>query len=238
MNFNAITNLKSIHVGEWNPKLNAWNPLYKTLVGAKLEVFYFKVLRTGQLSWICSKLTEPCLMCLAQAGTVCSLSGFAPLHPYANPLLVSKVAQKRTLKGIFPCKTQLRFVNKKSYNPLDCHSCAKFNPSGLNSCYALKQTAAWHCFIKHCLFQSAYGLPLLLSFLAFLFSFFLFLHFSICNFTIVFTKLWGCRGRWTELSLKKCTNKSSECSIKKKGWKKWKNVNKRNLQTKYFKKLK
>ena len=55
---------------------------------------------------------------------------------------MSKVAQKR--------------------NPLDCHSCAKFNPSGLNSCYALRQTAAWHCFIKHCLFQSAYGLHLLL----------------------------------------------------------------------------
>ena len=81
-------------------------------------------------------------MCFAQAGTVCSLSGFAPLHPYANPLLVSKVAQKR--------------------NPLDCHSCAKFNSSGLNSRYALKQTAAWRCFIKHCLFQSAYGLHLLL----------------------------------------------------------------------------
>ena len=33
--------------------LNARSPLYKTLVGAKLEVFfYFKVLRTGQLSWI------------------------------------------------------------------------------------------------------------------------------------------------------------------------------------------
>ena len=45
-------------------------------------------------------------MCFAQAGTVCSLSGFAPLHPYANPLLVSKVAQKRTLKGILPCTAQ------------------------------------------------------------------------------------------------------------------------------------
>ena len=30
------------------------------------------------MSWICSKLTKPCLMCFAQACTFCSLSGFAP----------------------------------------------------------------------------------------------------------------------------------------------------------------
>ena len=123
-------------------------------------------------------------MCFAQAGTVCSLSGFAPLHPYVssscwrnevesykggssseeNPLLVSKVAQKRTLKGTSSLvRLSLSgFAYKRSYNPLDCHSCAKFNSSGLNSRYALKQTAAWRCFIKHCLFQSAYGLHLLL----------------------------------------------------------------------------
>ena len=58
-------------------------------------------------------------------------------------------------------------------NPLDCHSCAKFNPNSLNSCFALKQTAVLQCFIKHCLFQSAYGLPLLISFSNFLFSLFL-----------------------------------------------------------------
>ena len=57
-------------------------------------------------------------MCLAQAGTVCSLSGFAPLHPYTNPLLVSKVAQKRTLKGILPCTAQpFRFRLQEELQP-------------------------------------------------------------------------------------------------------------------------
>ena len=69
-------------------------------------------------------------------------------------------------------------------NPLDCHSCAKFNPNSLNSCFALKQTAALQCFIKHCLFQSAYGLPLLTSFSNFFISPF---HFK--------RKVWGEGGK-------------------------------------------
>ena len=105
-------------------------------------IIYFKSSGRGNCLGFTPSSQNRALCALHKPARVCSLSGFAPLHPYANPLLVSKVAQKRTLKGILPCKTQLRFVNKKSYNPLDCHSCAKFNPSGLNSCYALRQTAA------------------------------------------------------------------------------------------------
>lgn len=38
--------------------------------------------------------------------------------------------------------------------------------------------------------------------------------------------------RSRELFPKKCTNKSSECSIKKKGWKKWKNLQKKSAYQK------
>ena len=38
--------------------------------------------------------------------------------------------------------------------------------------------------------------------------------------------------RSRELSPKKWTNKSSECSIKKKGWKKWKNLQKKSANQK------
>ena len=57
--------------------------------------YIFNALRAVQLqlSWICSKLTEPCLLPFGQFGLVCSPWGFASLHPYANPLLVPKVTK-------------------------------------------------------------------------------------------------------------------------------------------------
>ena len=55
--------------------------------------YIFNALRAVQLSWICSKLTDPCLLSFGQVGSVCSPWGFASLHPYANPLLVSKVTK-------------------------------------------------------------------------------------------------------------------------------------------------
>ena len=58
--------------------------------------YIFYALRAVQLSWICSKLTEPCLLPFGQVGLVCSPSGFASLHPYANPLLVPKVTKTAT----------------------------------------------------------------------------------------------------------------------------------------------
>ena len=57
-------------------------------------------------------------MCLAQAGTVCSLSGFAPLHPYANPLLVSKVT--KTVHKRASSLVRLNFVSstRRATTPL------------------------------------------------------------------------------------------------------------------------
>ena len=118
--------------------LNARSPLYKTLVGAKLgfyitgyRVFNF---RFHSLTWVdFTKFINQVQLslfssCLFRQSYFMQGTQSAPCNPME----------------LHNCLSH----NSNKCNPLGVHILTKLNPSSLNSCCALKQTAAWRCFIS------------------------------------------------------------------------------------------